>query len=47
VRRDEAATPYVGDTINLDPATITTVGDQNGVVYHHEDRLPDPHVAQP
>ena len=46
VRRDEAATPYAGDTINLDPATITTVGDQNGVVYHHEDRLPDPHVPQ-
>lgn len=46
VRRDEITTPYVGDTINLDPATITTVGDQNGVVYDHLDRLPDPHVPQ-
>lgn len=46
VRRDPASIVYVGDTINLDPATITTVGDQNGVVYHHEDRLPDPHVVQ-
>ncbi|MFP3465547.1 LysM peptidoglycan-binding domain-containing protein [Leifsonia sp. SIMBA_070] len=46
VRRDPASIVYVGDTVNLDPATITTVGDQNGVVFHHDDRLPDPHVPQ-
>ena len=46
VRRDFPSIVYVGDTINLDRATITSVGDQNGVVYHHEDRLPDPHVPQ-
>ncbi len=46
VRRDDVAAVYVGDTVNLDPATITSVGDQNGVVYHHDDRLPDPHVPQ-
>lgn len=27
---------YAGDTINLDPATITTVGHQNGVVFEHD-----------
>ncbi|WP_271178291.1 LysM peptidoglycan-binding domain-containing protein [Leifsonia poae] len=46
VRRDSPMLVYVGDTVNLDPATITTVGDQNGVVFHHEDRLPNPHVTQ-
>lgn len=46
VRRDFASIVYVGDTINLDPATITTVGDQDGIVYDHEDRLPNPHLPQ-
>ena len=46
VRREDVTAVYVGDTVNLDPATITTVGDQNGVVYNHEDRLPDPHEPQ-
>ncbi|WP_158864503.1 LysM peptidoglycan-binding domain-containing protein [Leifsonia sp. AG29] len=46
VRREDVTQVYVGDTINLDPATITSVGDENGVVYHHLDRLPDPHVPQ-
>lgn len=27
---------FAGDTINLDPATITSVGDQNGRVYAHD-----------
>jgi hypothetical protein len=44
VRRDSPMIVHVGDTINLDPATIATIGDQNGVVYAHQDRLPDPHV---
>ncbi|MEY9853849.1 hypothetical protein ABH923_003527 [Leifsonia sp. EB41] len=46
VRRYPPTTVYVGDTINLDPATITSVGDQNGVVSHNLDNLPDPHVPQ-
>ena len=46
VRRQYAMIVYAGGTINLDPATITTVGDQNGTAYHFGDRLPDPHVPQ-
>ncbi|MGH1522723.1 LysM peptidoglycan-binding domain-containing protein [Leifsonia sp. L25] len=46
VRRYPPTTVYVGDTVNLDPASITSVGDQNGVVYHNLDSLPDPHVPQ-
>ena len=46
VRREDVTQAYVGDTINLDPATITSVGDQNGVAFNHLDRLPDPHVPQ-
>ncbi|MEN2742121.1 LysM peptidoglycan-binding domain-containing protein [Microbacterium sp. X-17] len=46
VRRENVTQVYVGDTINLDPATITSVGDQNGVVYHNLENLPDPHVPQ-
>lgn len=46
VRRDVPSVVYAGDTINLDPATILTVGDEDGVVARHEDRLPDPHLPQ-
>lgn len=46
VRRDNPTELFVGDTINLGATTILRIGDQNGVVYHHTDRLPDPHLPQ-
>jgi hypothetical protein len=46
VRREWPMIVYAGDTINLDPATIATVGDQDGVAYDYEDRMPTPHVPQ-
>ncbi len=30
---------FTGDTLNLDPATVTSVGDQNGRVYAHDPGL--------
>jgi hypothetical protein len=44
VRRDSDEL-FAGDTLNLDPHTITSVGDQNGVVY--DNRLPDGFVIPP
>jgi hypothetical protein len=46
VRRDNTMVLYVGDTLNMGARTITTIGDQNGVVYDHLDRMPQPHPAQ-
>ncbi len=46
VRRDVPTEIFVGDTINLGATTILRIGDQNGVVYHHVDRLPEPHMPQ-
>ncbi|MCU1479267.1 MAG: hypothetical protein JWQ19_53 [Subtercola sp.] len=37
---------FIGDTLNLDAETITTVGDENGVSYAFADRLPNPHPQQ-
>lgn len=46
VRRDNPTELFVGDTINLGATTILRIGDQNGVVYDHVDRLPEPHMPQ-
>lgn len=46
VRRENPTELFVGDTINLGATTILRIGDQNGVVYNHTDRLPDPHLPQ-
>ena len=46
VRRDVPTEIFVGDTINLGATTILRIGDQNGVVYDHQDRLPEPHMPQ-
>jgi LysM repeat protein len=45
VRRDGKGL-YIGDVINLDPTTVTSVGNENGVAYSHLDRLSDPHLPQ-
>ncbi|GAA3663430.1 hypothetical protein [Microbacterium marinilacus] len=36
VRRERLGPLYPGDTLNLSPYTITTVGDQDGVVYDND-----------
>jgi len=46
VRRENPTELFVGDTINLGATTILRIGDQNGVVYNHTDRLPEPHLPQ-
>lgn len=44
VRRNSAATLYAGDTLNLSPYTVTSVGSENGEV--HDNPPPDPMPAQ-
>ena len=44
VRRDNPFAVYVGDVINLDPTTITTVGSQNGAVAKNP--IVEPHPPQ-
>jgi len=46
VRRENPTELFVGDTLNLGATTILRIGDQNGVVYDHTDRLPEPHLPQ-
>ena len=46
VRRENPTELFVGDTINLGATTILRIGDQNGVVYDHIERLPEPHLPQ-
>ena len=46
VRRHNNFTFYAGDTLNLDPHTILTVGDENGEVNEFLDRLASPHPEQ-
>lgn len=43
VRRNSAATLYAGDTLNLSPYTVTSVGSENGEVYDNPppDPMPD------
>ncbi|MFF1572485.1 LysM peptidoglycan-binding domain-containing protein [Leifsonia sp. NPDC058292] len=46
VRRPNVMNVYPGDTINLDPHTIVSVGTENGQVGHNLAELPDPHLEQ-
>lgn len=43
VRRNSAFTLYAGDTLNLSPYTVTSVGSENGKVYDNTppDSMPD------
>lgn len=45
VRRNGAATLFAGDTLNLDPYTVTSVGSENGTVFENDPPHPMPPQA--
>lgn len=45
VRRNRASTLFAGDTLNLDPYAVTSVGSENGVVFENDPPVPMPPQA--